>query len=115
MLKQQRRPGCLHHAVSDLGDLENRINLSLNALQLILLPQLVHKIPQVSISHFPSTPSSYASLLSPRCYCEAANSSTLPRLRRGYGRAEALLACAASAVLFSNLFEMSGSSSVVER
>src|ERR1700683_3892562 len=85
MLEQERRPRCLHHAVSDLGDLENRINLSRNALQFILLLQLVNKIPKVSKTHFPAMPSSYASLLNPRCRCQAANSSTLPRLRREYG------------------------------
>src|SRR5271156_5574745 len=61
-LEQQRRPPRLHHPVGDLGNLENGIDLSRNALQLVLLLQRPDKVPQVSILHFPSVPSSSPSL-----------------------------------------------------
>ena len=52
--KKQRRPFGFHRAVRNFRNLEDRIHLLGNPLQLALLLQRTQKIAQVSIRHFPS-------------------------------------------------------------
>jgi hypothetical protein len=54
VLKEQGRPaiGRLAHAVGDLGDFEDRIDLGRNADQLAVILQLGEKIREIVVSHY---------------------------------------------------------------
>ena len=50
-LEQQRRTAALHGAVGELGDLEHRVHFHRDALQLAVLLQRAHEVPQVRVGH----------------------------------------------------------------